>query len=81
MSSKRWKRTSNRLSWTSENMGLAIKDVDDGISIRQAAKSRNVPRATLQRRINGINSVAVGDKKVRCYFGLSYNINLMTKLY
>ena len=46
-------------------MRLAIEDVrHGGKSVRQAAKDRNVPRATLQRRINGGNSIATEDKKV-----------------
>ena len=46
-------------------MRLAIEDVrHEGISVRRAAKDRNVPRATLQRRINGGNSIATEDKKV-----------------
>lgn len=63
--SRRWKRRSNRLNWSSDNMRLAIEDVRHGVkSVRQAAKDRNVPRATLQRRINGGNSIATEDKKV-----------------
>lgn len=54
MPRERYKRKSNRSSWTEENMQRALKAIKDKVtSIRNAARMFNVPYGTLQDRIRG----------------------------
>lgn len=43
----------NRCRWSQTSMKEAVKAVEDGKSLREAAKSYNVPVETLQRRVIG----------------------------
>lgn len=43
--------------WSIESMVAAIKVVEEGMGIREAAKLYSIPHETLRRRIAGIVSV------------------------
>ena len=50
--------------WTTENMELAIKAVNDKqMGFLKASKCYNVPKTTLRRHLKGSNQYAVGGKK------------------
>lgn len=58
-------RTSDRNSWSRENMIEAIRAVQENkMGTAKASKVYNVPRTTLRRRIEGKNAVATMDKQI-----------------
>src|SRR6218665_3244692 len=48
-----------RFLWTNEDMQMAVFAVQNGTSQREAAKQYQVPRATLQKMLNGKTSIGV----------------------
>ena len=46
-------RTGKRKQWTEENMLLALKAVEEGVSVSKAAQDFDVPRSTLYDRVSG----------------------------
>jgi uncharacterized protein YpbB len=42
-----------RKQWAAENMGKAVEEVKNGLSLRKAAEQYNIPRSTLQEHVTG----------------------------
>lgn len=49
----KYTRKTTRASWTVENMNRAVNAVKNGLGIRQAAKTYDIPYGTLQDRLRG----------------------------
>ena len=61
----KYKRKTERQSWTSEEMMLALRAIKDGkCTYRECEERYNIPKSTLQRRILGGNKIAVDDSKM-----------------
>ncbi|KAH3747385.1 hypothetical protein DPMN_181810 [Dreissena polymorpha] len=39
--------------WNNEAMAMAVKDVENGVSVRKAAEKYSVPKSTLSDRLTG----------------------------
>jgi hypothetical protein len=51
--------------WEEDDMSRALDSVRNGdMGVNEAARTYDVPRATLQRRVKGKNSFAVEHKKI-----------------
>lgn len=54
---RKYKRTTNRGSWSEEALEDARKSIEDGMSVRKAEKLFGVPARTLSRRLKDGNFV------------------------
>ncbi|KAK9731399.1 CENP-B N-terminal DNA-binding domain [Popillia japonica] len=46
-----YRRVTEKASWTSEQLQAAVKSIENGTPIRQAALRFKIPRSSLQKRI------------------------------
>lgn len=52
---RKWVRTTQKAKWTAEQLEQAIKAVNEGMSIRKASKTYDIPFSTLQERLKSGN--------------------------
>lgn len=59
-----YKRKTERQNWSVEAMQAALKEVEEGIPYKTAARKYEVPVMALKRRAKGINKSATGSEKI-----------------
>lgn len=60
----KYKRTSDRQSWSEESMSNAIKDVIEGkMGYLKASKEYGVPRSTLEARVSKVKKGIISIEK------------------
>lgn len=63
----KYKRTTNRGTWTEDAMAAALAAVrTHQLSYDKAAKEYNIPKSTLMRRAKNVNKEAKETSKVSC---------------
>eukprot|EP00057_Strongylocentrotus_purpuratus_P025733 XP_011680207.1 PREDICTED: uncharacterized protein LOC105445837 [Strongylocentrotus purpuratus] len=68
-----YKRKSTRQTWDEEAMKAAIKAVtNNGLGLKKASAEFSVPKATLRRRVKGLNKSAIGAAKLMGNFKTTF---------